>query len=84
MQQDVFQEALQLFSLVNHFQSYPVLRVEAFWRLPSATLPRKKGPQMEFHHFLIVVLHYERAAPGNLRTLDCVFHPNDFIEGTTV
>lgn len=42
------------------------------------------GLLLEFHHFLIIVLHYETAAPGNLRILDCVFHPNDFIEGTTV
>lgn len=44
---------------------------------------KKICPELKFHHFLIIVLDYERAAAGNLGIFDCIFHPNDFIEETT-
>lgn len=30
-------------------------------------------PQLDLHYFLITLLYYETAAPGNLRIFDCTF-----------
>ncbi len=70
----------KFFSLVKHLRIYLVLQSRCVEIFSQPNLPSL----MESNHFLIAILHFETAAAGNLRILDCVFRPNDFIGGATM